>query len=159
MLVSILHQHKQFQKILTVRYPSATLALQHVFGSTRDREFPIENSGSILTHKASSPTRHAMDDSPRLLYRLALLQRGLHVTQLRQVDPARRVESFSVTRRTVDSNHTNHLAPSSFVWALPYRAPSRRNRRVKSTHRINSSRRLHFATPPPQHSGARRLVG
>src|ERR1041385_3987094 len=74
-----------------------------------------------------------MDDLPRFLHRLAPLQRGLHVTQLRQVDPARRVESLSVTRRTVDSNHTNHPAPSSFVWALPYRDPSRRNHHVESS--------------------------
>src|SRR3954463_1019815 len=107
MRVSIPHQHKTIQKIPTVRSPSAALALQCIFGSTRDREFPIANSGSILTHKASTPTRHAMDYSPRFLYRLALLQRGLHVTQLRQVNPARRVESFSVTRCTIDSKHAN----------------------------------------------------
>src|SRR3954468_6462319 len=133
MRVSIPHQHKTFQKIPTVRSPSAALALQRVFGSTRDREFPIANSGSILTHKASTPTQHAMDDSPRFLHRLALLQRGLHVTQLRQVDPVRRVESLSVTRRTIDSNHTNHPAPSSFVWTLPYQDPSRRSRLVESS--------------------------
>src|SRR3954463_1882034 len=103
MRVSIPHQHKTIQKIPTVRSPSAALALQCVFGSTRDREFPIANSGLILTHKASTPTRHVMDDSPRFLHLVALLQRGLHVTQLRQVDPARRVESLSVTHRNVDS--------------------------------------------------------
>src|ERR1041385_7286064 len=48
-------------------------------------------------------------------------------------DLARRIESFSVTRRTVNSKHTNHPAPSSFVWALPYRAPSCRNRRIESS--------------------------
>src|SRR3954468_8334277 len=67
----------------------------------------IANSGSILTHKVSTPTRHAMDYFPRFLHRLTLLQRWLHVPQLRQVDPAQRVESLPVTRRPVDSNHTN----------------------------------------------------
>src|SRR4051812_47114611 len=121
MQASIPHEHKIFQKITTVRSPSAALALQRVFGSTRDREFPIANSGSILTYKASIPTRHAMDGSPRFLHRLALLQRGMHVTQLRQVDPARRVKSFSITRCTIDSKRANRPAPSSFVWALSYR--------------------------------------
>ena len=142
--------HKQFQKIPTVRSPSAALALQHIFGSTRDREFPIANSGSILTHKASTPTRHAMDDSPRFVHRLALLQRWLDVTQLRQVDPAWRVKFFSVTRCTIDSKHANRPAPSSFVSALPYRDPSRRSLLV--TCRINSSCQLRHATPLPQHS-------
>src|ERR1041385_7944700 len=70
------HQHKTFPKIPTVRSPSAALALQRVFGSTQDREFPIVNLGSILTRKASTPTRHAMDDSPRFLHQPHQLQHG-----------------------------------------------------------------------------------
>ena len=82
---SLPHKHKKFQKISTVRSPSAALALQHVFGSTRDREFSITNSGSILTHKASTPTRHAMNDSLMFLHRLETLQQQ-HTTSNRQLD-------------------------------------------------------------------------
>src|ERR1041385_7993983 len=85
MRVSIPTSEKN-QEIPTVRSSSAALALQRVFGSTRDREFPIANSGSILTHKASTPTRHAMDDSPRFLHRLEPLQRH-HTTSNQRIPP------------------------------------------------------------------------
>src|SRR4051812_20568045 len=68
---SIPHQHTEFQKIPTVRSSSKAPRLQHIFGSTRDREFPIANSGSILTRKDSISTLHAMDDMENFLHRLA----------------------------------------------------------------------------------------
>ena len=56
----------------------------------------------------------------------------LHVVQLHHVDSAQRVESFSVTRRTINSHHTKSPAPSSFVRALSYRASSCKYRRIES---------------------------
>src|SRR3954466_2251275 len=82
---SIPHKHKTIQKIRTIRFLSASLALQRVFGSTQDREFPIANSGSILTHKASTPTLHAMDNSLMFLHRLKSLQQQ-HTMSNRQLD-------------------------------------------------------------------------
>src|ERR1041385_6519052 len=99
---SIPQQHKKLQKIPTVRSPSAALAQQRVFGSTRDREFPTANSGSILTRKASSSTQHAMDDSPRFLHQLAPLQRH-HPTSNRRILPDASSPSHSITAPSTPS--------------------------------------------------------
>src|ERR1041385_888330 len=144
------HQHKTFPKIPTVRSPLAALALQRVFGSTQDREFPIANSGSILTHKASTPTRHAMDDSPRFLHRLAPLQRH-HPTSNRRISPGASSPSRLLAAPSTPS--TQIILRRAPLYGFSRTELHRAVVAASSplvTRRIKPSRRPRRATPSPQ---------